>query len=51
MTGYDCGVACLLYGEKAGQGASAEDIDRGTTQRHITAYRGLVQRFIEAVQG
>lgn len=49
-TGFDCGVACLLYAEKCGQGQARQDVDRWTDQREITAYRHTLMQFIERVQ-
>lgn len=46
--GFDCGVACLLYAEKCGQGREKEDVSAGTTQGDISAYRELLKRYLEA---
>ncbi len=43
LTGFDCGVACLLYAEKLGLGMDRQHIARSTNQRHITTYRQLLQ--------
>ena len=43
LTGFDCGVACLLYAEKLGLGMDRQHIARSTNQRHITMYRQLLQ--------
>lgn len=50
LTGFDCGVACLLYAEKCGQGQARQDIQEWTDQAEITAYRVLLQRFFKTVQ-
>ena len=42
LTGFDCGVACLLYAEKCGMGMDRQHIARSTSQRHITAYRQVL---------
>jgi hypothetical protein len=43
QTGFDCGVACLLYAEKIGQKYLREDINEFTTQDDISKYRTLIQ--------
>lgn len=48
-TGFDCGVACLVYAEKVAQGMLKEDIERGTSQADITQFRTLLQRFFASV--
>ena len=48
MTGFDCGVACLLYAEKCGQRIMCEDVDATTTQEEITEFRGILQTFLDA---
>ncbi|CAM9131639.1 unnamed protein product [Pylaiella littoralis] len=48
-TGFDCGVAALLYAEKCGQGQMREDVDAWTTQGDMTAYRRALQRYVEEV--
>ena len=48
-TPFDCGVACLLYAEKCGQGHSPTEINEQTTQGDITEYRKLIQDFVHAV--
>eukprot|EP01031_Cornospumella_fuschlensis_P026733 gene26733-32304_t len=50
LTTYDCGVACLLYAEKCGQGETKERINADTTQQHITRYREILQDFLRRVQ-
>lgn len=39
VSGFDCGVACLLYADKCGRGHSGEEINAQTTQRAITLFR------------
>jgi len=46
MTGFDCGVACLLYAEKCGQGMMREDINAGTSQQDFTKFRHALQERI-----
>lgn len=48
-TGFDCGVAALLYAEKCGQGQMREDVDAWTTQRDMTEYRRSLQRYVQEV--
>eukprot|EP00903_Cladosiphon_okamuranus_P014510 g13459.t1 len=48
-TGFDCGVASLLYAEKCGQGQMREDVDAYTTQGDMTEYRRALQRYVEEV--
>ncbi|CAM9294141.1 unnamed protein product [Ectocarpus sp. 12 AP-2014] len=48
-TGFDCGVASLLYAEKCGQGQMREDVDAWTTQADLTEYRRALQRYVEEV--
>jgi len=43
VTGFDCGVACLLYAEKCAQGMMREDINTTTSQGDLTAYRAALQ--------
>lgn len=42
-SGFDCGVACLLYAEKCGQGQSRQDINEWTDQLDITTFRKHLQ--------
>ena len=44
-TGFDCGVASLLYAEKCGQEQMREDIDKWTSQHDMTAYRRTLMEF------
>jgi hypothetical protein len=48
MNSFDCGVACLLYAEKCGQGQFRQDIDEWTDQFEISAFR---THLLECVQG
>ena len=48
LTGFDCGVACLLYAEKCGMGMDRLYIARSTSQRHITGYRHLLQKLMDS---
>ena len=48
LTGFDCGVACLLYAEKCGLGMDRLYIARSTCQRHITGYRQLLQKLMNS---
>jgi hypothetical protein len=50
FTSFDCGVACLLYAEKCGQGQTKEEIDNGTSQQDITAFRKNLQRFVQRMR-
>lgn len=49
FTPFDCGVACLLYAEKCGQGHNAAQINTYTTQQNITDYRKVLQAFTKQV--
>lgn len=49
FTAFDCGVACLLYAEKCGQGQRREDINDYTTQENITDYRKILQAFTKRI--
>mmetsp|Transcript_21798 Transcript_21798/g.27373 ORF Transcript_21798/g.27373 Transcript_21798/m.27373 type:complete len:320 (+) Transcript_21798:99-1058(+) len=44
ITGFDCGVACLLYAEKCGIGQARQDIDEYTTQKDITNFRQILMQ-------
>jgi hypothetical protein len=48
-TGFDCGVASLLYAEKCGQDQMREDIDLWTTQEDMTQYRRTLQDFLSSL--
>jgi hypothetical protein len=43
FSGFDCGVACLLYAEKCGKGQLREDINEWTNQIDITTFRKKLQ--------
>lgn len=47
--GVDCGVACLLYAEKCGQGHTAEQINSSTTQADLSEYRAVIKKFVHQV--
>jgi len=49
FTGFDCGVACLLYAEKAAQRQAWQDIRAFTDQAEITAFRETLYEFFRAV--
>ncbi|CAM9716816.1 unnamed protein product [Sphacelaria rigidula] len=46
-TGFDCGVATLLYAEKCGQGHMRQDVNAWTTQADMTAYRVSLQQYVK----
>ena len=46
FTTFDCGVACLLYAEKAGLGHTREEINSQTSQEDITEYRQTIKTFV-----
>lgn len=48
-TGFDCGVASLLYAEKCGQGEMREDVDAWTSQKDMTQYRQALQRYFKDI--
>ncbi|TDH68470.1 hypothetical protein CCR75_001428 [Bremia lactucae] len=39
VSGFDCGVACLLYADKCGRGQSGEEINDSIDQNAITSFR------------
>lgn len=43
FTGFDCGVACLLYADKCGRGQSGEEINDQIDQQAITSFRKQLQ--------
>ncbi len=43
FSGFDCGVACLLYAEKCGKGELREEINEWTDQMDITSFRKKLQ--------
>jgi hypothetical protein len=47
VSGFDCGVACLLYADKCGQGQAREAINESTDQHEITTFRSELQRQLE----
>jgi hypothetical protein len=49
LTGFDCGVACLLYAEKCGQGLLRQDIEQSTDQAEITKFRKLLCSSLESI--
>ncbi len=49
--GWDCGVACLLYAEKIGQGLEAETICNTTDQQQMSEHRAMLQRFLPRFTG
>jgi len=49
-TGFDCGIACLLYAEKAAQGMLRQDIAAGTDQASITEFRELLRLYFDATR-
>ncbi|RLN91573.1 hypothetical protein BBJ28_00013051 [Nothophytophthora sp. Chile5] len=44
VSGFDCGVACLLYADKCGRGQSGEEINAQIDQQAITSFRKQLQR-------
>lgn len=50
FTGFDCGVACLLYTEKCAQGFARQDIREWTDQVEISAFRALLMDFLNTVR-
>ena len=46
-TGFDCGIACLLYAEQAAAGVHAVDINLWTDQADFTAHRLVVSQFLQ----
>lgn len=43
VSGFDCGVACLLYADKCGRGHSGEQINAQTNQHAITVFRNQLR--------
>lgn len=43
VSGFDCGVACLLYADKCGRGQSGEEINKEIDQQAITSFRKQLQ--------
>lgn len=50
-TGFDCGVATLLYAEKCGQGQMRQDVNAWTDQADMTAYRVSLQKYVHEALG
>lgn len=48
ISGYDCGVACLLYADKCGRGKSSEEINDEIDQQAITTFRKQLRLQFEA---
>ncbi|KAG2785581.1 hypothetical protein JG687_00008109 [Phytophthora cactorum] len=48
ISGFDCGVACLLYADKCGRGLSGEEINDEIDQQAITSFRKQLQLQLEA---
>jgi len=49
QTGFDCGVACLLYAEKCAQGQQPADVGKWTDQEEITEFRVILQDFFRTL--
>lgn len=49
FTGFDCGVACLLYAEKAAQQQAWQDIRAFTNQAEISQFRETLHEYFNAV--
>ncbi|CAI5716042.1 unnamed protein product [Peronospora farinosa] len=43
VSGFDCGVACLLYADKCGRGQSRDEINEEIDQQVITSFRKQLQ--------
>jgi hypothetical protein len=50
-TGFDCGVACLLYAEKCAAGWPRADVERWTGQADFTAHRRVLHRWLHSLAG
>ncbi|GAB9462760.1 hypothetical protein Gpo141_00000244 [Globisporangium polare] len=50
VSGFDCGVACLLYADKCGQGQTRQEINEYTDQRAITLFRKTLQQQLQSMQ-
>ncbi|KAH7488719.1 hypothetical protein PRIC1_007162 [Phytophthora ramorum] len=48
VSGFDCGVACLLYADKCGRGQSGEEINDQIDQQAITSFRKQLQLQLRA---
>ncbi|KAG6611775.1 ubiquitin-1-specific protease [Phytophthora cinnamomi] len=49
VSGFDCGVACLLYADKCGRGHTGEEINAQIDQNAITSYRKQLQLQLQAL--
>jgi len=47
VSGFDCGVACLLYADKCGRGQSGEEINDQIDQQAITSFRKQLQHQLQ----
>ncbi|CAH0475532.1 unnamed protein product [Peronospora belbahrii] len=43
VSGFDCGVACLMYADKCGRGQSVDEINKQIDQSAITSFRKQLQ--------
>lgn len=50
VSGFDCGVACLLYAEKCGQGLAHDKIHKETSQHTITAFRTTLRQWVKTIE-
>uniref|UniRef100_K3WTS6 Ubiquitin-like protease family profile domain-containing protein n=1 Tax=Globisporangium ultimum (strain ATCC 200006 / CBS 805.95 / DAOM BR144) TaxID=431595 RepID=K3WTS6_GLOUD len=50
VSGFDCGVACLLYADKCGQGQTHQQINERTDQHAITSFRHTLQSQLRSMQ-
>ncbi|KAG1711407.1 hypothetical protein DVH05_008659 [Phytophthora capsici] len=50
VSGFDCGVACLLYADKCGRGQSGEEINSKIDQQAITSFRKKLQLQLRALR-
>jgi hypothetical protein len=48
-TGFDCGVACLLYAELVARGLARQDIELDIDQEDFTNHRRLISDVLAAV--
>ncbi|KAE9021627.1 hypothetical protein PF011_g4858 [Phytophthora fragariae] len=49
VSGFDCGVACLLYADKCGRGQTGEQINAQIDQEAITAFRKELPRQLHSI--
>jgi hypothetical protein len=47
-TGFDCGVACLLYAELVARGVARQDIELDVDQEDFTVHRKLISSLLVA---